>query len=117
MVMLIIKILWTLPQNMLGLLFYYYLKLTNKKEEMFYWSTKNALTMAVKNFPKWPIGNGISLGEFILMKAWASNFQHEFRHYKQQLWFGPLWIPIYLIVTGVQMLFRVKYENTLFEKD
>jgi hypothetical protein len=114
--MLILKILWTLPQTLFGVMFWIYLIATNKKVDRFYWSTKNAVTLAVKNFPNLSIGNGINLGEFILMKAWASNFEHELKHYKQQLWFGWLWLPVYLLITGVQMLFGVPYNETLFER-
>jgi O-antigen/teichoic acid export membrane protein len=114
--MLILKILWTLPQTLFGAMFYLYLIAINKISDRFYWATKNAVTLAVKNYPNLPIGNGISLGEFILMKAWASNFEHELKHYKQQLYFGWLWLPVYLLITGAQMLFGVAYNETLFEK-
>ena len=107
----------TLPQTFVGVLFWLYLVATNKKEDRFYWPTKNLVTLGVRNFPKLPIGNGISLGIFILMKLWANNGPHELQHYKQQFYFGWLWIPVYLLITGAQMLFGVAYEKTLFELD
>lgn len=76
--------LWTLPQSLLGWVMSLFCRKTTKFDKPVYiWSFKGA----------------VSLGMFIFVKDYASEFTvaHEYGHYKQSLMLG--WL--YLLVIGL----------------
>ncbi len=107
-------ILWTLPQTFCGGVFYLYLWIINKKKPyLFTYHNRHfyfceTITTRI---------NGITLGYFIFQRFASGDYitRHEIGHDRQQLWLGWLFLPVYLVVTGVQRLFGVSQENTLFE--
>lgn len=83
--MAIIKIIWQLPQNILGLLVCLFT--TNVESNGYY---------------VWTFKSGLSLGHWIFINASASmnTVTHEGGHQKQSLYLGPL----YLVIIGLPSL-------------
>lgn len=108
-------LIWTLPQTICGGVFYFYLWIANKRKPYLF-SYYNRHFYFVDSLLE-PV-NAITLGYFIFQRFASGEriTRHELGHDRQQLYLGWLFLPLYLIVTGVQRLFGVAQEETLFEK-
>ena len=106
-IFLLLKIIWELPQNILGIIVWLVLRRKVTKTEI----KSNRYFIHTPNF-------GISLGSFIFWSNSDSaiilinnnNIQHEFGHSIQSLIFGPL----YLLVIGLPSITRVIYGSIYF---
>ena len=85
----LLRLIWCLPQNLLGLLVYLITKIqgcpTERYNEVF--------------VTRWKISGGISLGQFVFVSpnAGETTIKHEHGHYIQGLYLG--WL--YLIIIGL----------------
>lgn len=106
----VLKYLWMLPQNLLGLL----LRAIYKGNDSTYESTIVRRSTKMKG--------GISLGRYIVVNQFATKktVMHEYGHCKQSLYLG--WL--YLVVIGLQSILHAalckcknhKYYDMWFEK-
>lgn len=97
----ILKYLWQIPQNLLGLLlFAIYSGETISAKDLKYVSEKLASNVDIRFSKK--MNGGISLGKHVIVSKNAKELtvQHELGHCKQSLMLGPL----YLLVIGLPSL-------------
>jgi hypothetical protein len=106
-IILLLKFIWELPQNILGILVWLFLRRKITKTEV----THKRYFFNTPNF-------GISLGSFIfwsnsdnaVILINSNNKEHEFGHSIQSLIFGPL----YLVIIGVPSIARVIYGSIFY---
>ena len=90
--------IWQLPQNLLGLLFLAYTKISKRFEcKMMTTFTKGQKVYCIYNY-----NTGVSLGEYIFLGSMPKmkDIRHEYGHCRQSRMLGPL----YLIVIGLPSL-------------
>ena len=97
----IINWTWCLPQTLLGLIWFIYIKLSKNYYKSYKY--KNAyLTEYIR------MTNGVSLGYFIFSSGLDTTTRHEYGHYKQSLMLGPL----YLLVIGLpSIMWAIVHSN------
>jgi len=110
-ILLLLLILWELPQNIAGLLLYIYFRINKiiRKTEI----EKLCLFLETRK-------TGVSLGRFIYWTPQGNRYSHlkndckmhEYGHSLQSIMLGPL----YLIVVGIPSVSRVWYSRYFYKK-
>lgn len=99
-----IKFLWQLPQELLGFIYYMYLK---NKEEILDICTFQGAVVFIKKTPN----GSVTLGQHIFLSSRATDItvKHEYGHTRQSLMLGPL----YLIIIGLPSIVWAATHKTI----
>lgn len=102
-IMSILKYIWQLPQNLLGLLYLGYLVAENQIPVISEYK-------GVKVYQKYSSGS-VTLGEYIFIspRATENTVRHEWGHTRQSLLLGPL----YLIIIGIPSILWAMTHRTI----
>jgi len=103
----IINWTWCLPQTLLGLLWYIYIRFIISRHYDKSYKYKDAYLTEY-----YYLHSGVSLGYFIFSSGLETITRHEYGHYKQSLILGPL----YLLVIGIpSFIWSIIYSKSYFK--